>query len=279
MPKYAVLDKVTIISQIMPHLPLAKRGFVSKYDLVEIVNAILYKLKTGLQWEFLPVGELFSGEEKPSYRTVFHHYRKWCVAGVWQGMFSTIVSRHKEILDLSLSHIDGSHTPVARGGEAVEYQGRKKRKTTNALYLTDNRGIPLAMAEPQEGNHDDVFEIGQRMDEIVCQLNASGIEADGLFSNADAGFDARSFRVALARHGINANVCPNPRRGEPTEDYLFDPEMYRERWKIERTNAWMGGCRSVRTRFDITVSSWKGWNFLAFIVIFLKKLHKSEKFR
>lgn len=48
--------------------------------------------------------------------------------------------------------------------------------------------------------------------------------------------------------------------------------MYKERWKIERTNAWIDGFKNVLVRFDTTVSSWKGWNFLAFIVIFLKKI-------
>lgn len=278
MPKYAVLDKVTIKSEIMPYLTVAKRGYTCKFDLVNIVNAILFKLKTGLQWEFLPIEHLFDGE-KPSYKTVFYHYRKWCKIGVWQGAFASIVKKYKHILDLSVSHIDGSHTPAARGGEAVEYQGRKKRNTTNALYFTDNQGIPLAMSEPQKGNHDDVYEIEPRVDELVSQLKDCGLEIDGLFNDADAGFDAKSFRMALAKHGIIANVCPNPRRGEPTEDYLFDPEMYKERWKIERTNAWMDGFRSIRTRFDTTVSSWKGWNYLAFIVVFLKNFHKSKKFR
>lgn len=132
----------------MPHLTVAKRGYVSKFDLVEIINAILYKLKTGLQWG-LPIAELLSGEDKPSYKTVFYRYRKWCMAGAWQDYFAAIVNKHKHILDLSVSHIDGSHTPAIRGGECVEYQGRKRRKTTKALYFIDNQGIPLAMSEPQ----------------------------------------------------------------------------------------------------------------------------------
>lgn len=60
----------------MPHLPVAKRGYVSKFGLVEIVNVILYKLKTGLPWEFLPIAELFSGTDKSSCQTVFHHICK-----------------------------------------------------------------------------------------------------------------------------------------------------------------------------------------------------------
>ena len=276
MPEYAVLDKDTIKSEIMPYLSIAKRGFTSKFDLVEIVNAILYKLKSGCQWRLLPIGHLFSGEA-PSWNTVFYHYRKWSVNEEWQKIYSGILNRDKSRLDLSLSHIDGSHTPAYRGGEEVEYQGRKKRCTTNALFLSDNQGIPLAMAEPQAGNHADLFEIEDRIDEIVCQLSAAGISVDGLFCNLDAGFDAKELRSALISYGMIPNVCPNPRNGgENTREWLYDEEMYKHRWKIERTNAWMDGFKAVLTRFDTTISSWKGWNFLAFIVIFLKKFYKSN---
>ncbi len=276
MPEYAVLDKDIINLEIMPCLSVAKRGYVSQFDLVEIINAILYKLKTGCQWRLLPLGHLFSGE-RPSWNTVFSHYRKWSVNNEWQRVYANILNKYKNCLDLSLSHIDGSHTPAYRGGEKVEYQGRKKRNTTNALFLTDNQGLPLAMSEPQSGNHADLYEIEDRINEIVGQLADADIQADGLFCDLDAGFDGKELRCALDHHGIISNVCPNPRNGgEPVEDRLFDEEMYKERWKIERTNAWMDGFKAVLTRFDTTISSWKGWNFLAFIVIFLKKFHKSN---
>lgn len=260
----------------MPYLWIAKRGYSSKFDLVEVINAILYKLKSGCQWRLLPIGHLFSGEG-PSWKTVFHHYRKWCKKEEWQKIYSRILSRYKNRLDLSLSHIDGSHTPVYRGGEKAEYQGRKKRCTTNALFLSDNQGIPLAMSEPQAGNHADLYETDERIDEIAGQLLDANIAVDGLFCDLDAGFDGKDLRSVLISHGIIPNVCPNPRNGgESKEDWLYDEEMYKERWKIERTNAWMDGFKAVLNRFDTTVSSWKGWNFLAFIVIFLKKFHKSN---
>lgn len=276
MPEYAVLDKDTIKTEIMPYLSVAKRGYSSKFDLIEVVNAILYKLKSGCQWRLLPIGHLFSGEG-PSWNAVFHHYRKWCKKEDWQKIYTRILRRDKSKLDLSLSHIDASHTPVYRGGEKTEYQGRKKRCTTNALFLSDNQGIPLAMSEPQAGNHADLYEIDERIDEIVSQMLDAEIAVDGLFCDLDAGFDGKELRSALISHGIIPNVCPNPRNGgESKEDWLYDEEMYKERWKIERTNAWMDGFKAVLNRFDTTVSSWKGWNFLAFIVIFLKKFHKSN---
>ena len=79
-PMYAVLDKDTIKNEILPHLSVAKRGFQSKSSLIEVINAILYKLKTGCQWEYLPVKELFSGKVL-KYGAVFHHYNKWSKKG------------------------------------------------------------------------------------------------------------------------------------------------------------------------------------------------------
>lgn len=44
--------------EVVPYLPTTKRGFKPKVPLHEIINAILYKLKTGIQWEYLPIESL-----------------------------------------------------------------------------------------------------------------------------------------------------------------------------------------------------------------------------
>ncbi|MFB9056788.1 IS5 family transposase, partial [Mariniflexile ostreae] len=53
---------------------------------------------------------------------------------------------------------------------------------------------------------------------------------------------------------------------------------YKERYAIERTNAWMDSYRSLLNRFDTTIASWLGFNYLSFMAIFLKKM-KSKKFK
>lgn len=155
---YTVLDKYTIEMEIIPYLPKTKRGFPPTVPLVEIVNAILYKLKTGVQWYQLPVKALF--EDSPlSWNAVYYHYRKWCLSDTLKECWINFLRVHRQELDLSSVDLDGSHTPAIRGGADVEYQGRKKRKTTNALYLSDRQGIPLAMSEPMAGNHNDLYNI------------------------------------------------------------------------------------------------------------------------
>ena len=50
---YEVLDKDTIKFEILPHLSVAKRGYVTKSDLLEVIQCILYKLKTGCLWDIM----------------------------------------------------------------------------------------------------------------------------------------------------------------------------------------------------------------------------------
>ena len=273
---YSVLDKDTIEMEIIPHLPASQRGFAPTVPLVEIINSILYKLKTGVQWRQLPVKALF--EQRPlSWQSVYYHYRKWCLNDTWKHCWVKFLSKHREKIDLSSADLDGSHTPAIRGGQQVEYQGRKRRKTTNALYLTDRQGLPLSMSDPIAGNHNDLYNIEVQFEVVTQTLEAADIGVNGLFINADAGFDSKDFRKSCNKKHINANICHNKRNADTDSDDYFDQELYDLRFAIERTNAWMDSYRSLLNRFDTTIESWKGFNFLAFIVIALKKFKKKVK--
>jgi len=274
---YTVLSKDTIEMEIVALIPKSKRGFAPTVPLVEIVNAILYKLKTGVQWNQLPVKALFE-QKVLTWNSVYYHYRKWCLSDTLKHSWINFLNRHKQELDLSSVDLDGSHTPAIRGGKAVDYQGRKKRKTTNALYLTDRQGLPLAMSEPVSGNHNDLHDIEVQFEVVTATLEQADISVEGLFLNADAGFDSKNFRDSCDKKEINANVCFNKRNGntQDREEY-FDQDLYDERYAVERTNAWMDSFRSLLNRFDTTTESWKGFNYLAFFVIAIKKFEKPKK--
>ena len=144
---YEVLVKDTIKFEILPHLSVAKRGHVSKSDLLEVIQRILYKLKTGCQWHILPVSSVFT-RRVLHYKTVYGHFRKWLRNGEWEKVWDIVLKRYKSFLDMSSVDLDASPTTALRGGECSGYQGRKKRKTTNAIYVTDSQRIPLAMSTP-----------------------------------------------------------------------------------------------------------------------------------
>lgn len=274
-PMYAVLDKDTIKNEILPHLSVAKRGFISKSSLIEVINAILYKLKTGCQWAYLPVKELFSGKVL-KYGAVFHHYNKWSKKGEWKSLWLRLLDKHRSELDLSSVELDGSHTPAIRGGEAVGYQGRKKRRTTNALYLTDRKGQPIAMSSPKSGEHHDTHDIVNVMRNMMDDMIKANIRIDGLFLNADAGFDCVPLRSLLESQGVVANICVNRRNGTTNENRILDEVLYRERYSIERTNAWIDSYRTILNRFDTTLRNWESWNYIVFAVIMLRKSKKRK---
>lgn len=219
----------------------------------------------------LPVDSLFS-KNALHYKSVFYHYRKWCKTGAWKDCWIGFLSKNKSKIDLSSADLDGSHTTSLRGGEQVGYQGRKKRKTTNSLYLTDRQGLPLSISRPVSGNHHDLYDIENQLEEMITDLQKSEVSVDGLFLNADAGFDSQNFRNKCEQHGIIPNVDLNKRSAEKDHDHLLDTELYKERYAIERTNAWMDSFRSILNRFDFTVSSWLGFNYIAFLIIAIKKI-------
>ena len=66
----------------------------------------------------------------------------------------------------------------------------------------------------------------------------------------------------------------NKRNGDTDRDEYFVQLLYSERYKIERTNAWMDSFRSLLNGFDTTIASWLGFNYLALIIIALKRFNK-----
>ena len=68
---------------LAPLIPVAKPGGRPRTtDMREVVNAIFYVLQGGCQWRMLP-------KEFPPHQTVYHHFRTWRCAGVWERMHDT----------------------------------------------------------------------------------------------------------------------------------------------------------------------------------------------
>lgn len=112
---------------------------------------------------------------------------------------------------------------------------------------------------------------------VTGTLEDVDITVEGLFLNADARFDAESFRQACQLKEINTNICFNKRNGGKDRNEYFDKELYNERFAVEPTKAWMDSFRSLPNGFDTTTASWIGFNLLAFMVIALIKFKKANK--
>lgn len=278
-----ILSKSTIEKWIIPNLTVGERGFEPTVPVIEIVECIFHRLKTGCQWRELPTKQFFSGKVL-GWNAVYYHFNQWSKDGCWSKIWINILKENKHHLDLSSAEFDGSHTPVKNGGDAVGYQGRKACKTTNTLFVSDSQGIMLAMSTPQEGQHHDLFEIQSLFDEICTILKKADISLEGLFLNADPGFDSDSFQEACQKENIILNVKPNPRNStnqetelSPIGTVIFDELLYEDRTVIEHANAWIDGFKALLVRFEFSVRNWMSLHFIAFSVIFLRKINKKKK--
>lgn len=272
-----IIDKDTIMEYILPHLSTGKRGFKPRVCLVEVVQAIFYRLKTGCQWRELPVGHFIT--QRSCWQHVFYYFNKWSKDGSWQLVWVSLLRNHHRYLDLSCVQLDGSHTPAKRGGEAVGYQGRKSAKTSNSLFLCDNSGQMLSMGTPQEGQHHDLYQIKELFSTMCGLLENAGISMKGVFLNADPGFDGEELRQYCSASEIEANIKTNPRNGETetTEYRYFDVELYRRRTVIEHANAWLDSFKTLLVRYETSVRNWVSLHWMAFSVLFLRKIKKSKK--
>ena len=102
-------------SLIAAHLPTHRpspKGGRPRIDDRAALTGILFVLKTGIPWEYLP-RELGCG----SGMTCWRRLRDWNAAGVWEQLHQAMLVRLREHdqIDWSRASIDGSSVPSPRG--------------------------------------------------------------------------------------------------------------------------------------------------------------------
>ncbi len=141
------------------------------------------------------------------------------------------------------------------------------------LLLTDSQGIRLAVSRPMAGNHHDAYKLNEHFNDMLQKLEKSCVPTQGLFLNADAGFDTREFRKLCSSREIIANIVENGRKSKSKQGkYIFDRLLYKYRFVIERINAWLDAFKAILVRFETKDETWKSLWLLAFTVILLRKL-------
>src|SRR5690348_11667514 len=60
-------------------------GRIAEIDRREIINAILYVSRSGVQWRMLP-------HDLPNWSTVYHYYWVWYKSGVWQHLLAVLTT-------------------------------------------------------------------------------------------------------------------------------------------------------------------------------------------
>jgi transposase len=133
--------------------------------------------------------------------------------------------------------------------------------------LTDNNGIPLAVGVSAASTHDSML-LEPMVDAVVPILGPRGRPGRPRRRpaklHADKGYDYPRCRTALRRRGITPRIA---RRGIESTTRLG-----RHRWRVERTMAWLLGCRRLQVRYERMTSGVSAFLHLACALICARNL-------
>ena len=80
-------DEWSLLVELLPESNPKLRGRPTKYSRRDIVDGILYVIRSGAGWRMMP-------NDLPNWKTCYHYFRIWAKQGVWEKV-------HDQIRDLA----------------------------------------------------------------------------------------------------------------------------------------------------------------------------------
>lgn len=153
----------------------------------------------------------------------------------------------------------------------------KKGKGTKLMLVTDTQGTPIGFllesASPAEVKLAPATLATVRVKSRQGQLRTRPRQLV-----ADRAYDSRTFRESLRKRGIKVCIPTRHRpknwrkkRGRPR---VLDKAAYKNRYKIERTFAWMGNFRRLLIRWEHLLCVYSGFCFFALALLSINTLLK-----
>jgi transposase len=176
-------------------------------------------------------------------------------------------------LDWSIAFLDGLFAPAKKGGDKVGVT--KKGKGTKWMLVVDGNGLPLGLHLDSAGRAE-VRLAEQALDTISVARPRGRPRQRPEKLVADRGYDSRAFRRALRHRGIRMCIPPKrrparwrPKRGRPV---LARRDEYRQRYKVERSFAWLGNFRRLLIRWEHLSGVYRSFFTVAVLVVCLRRV-------
>ncbi len=143
------------VEPLVPRPPSRAKGGKPRTPDREVFSAIVYVLRTGIQWNALP-------REIGASSTVHDRFQEWVREGFFERLHEAGLMEYDELagIEWEWQSVDGAmgKAPLVPKGDTGGAAGpnptdRGKRGTKRSL-LTDGKGIPLAVAIDGANRHD-----------------------------------------------------------------------------------------------------------------------------
>jgi transposase len=260
---------------ILPYLTLPKRGPKCKIGYRAVFNFIIWVLYTGAQWKMIPIEKDENGKSIIHYTQIYRNFARWSDDGSLEQAFIASVKYllDEKKLDLSVLHGDGTNTIAKKGGDFIGYSGHKHQTGEKIIAIIDNNGYVIAPMAAAPVNESDMVLLHPTFKYLKIVLLALGLTIAGAIFNLDAGFDSKRNRRLVYRFGMKPNIKENPRNrihAKRGAKRFFDSEIYKLRFRMERTFAWEDKFRRILIRFEFIHQRHMAFHFIAFTLINLR---------
>ena len=251
------------VQPVLPPVPPRPKGGRPRMPDRAAFAAILYVLRTGIQWNALP-------RELGASSTVHDRFQTWERAGVFRQVWAAGLTEYDELqgIDWTWQAVDGVMTKAPFGGAATGPNPTDRGKAgVKRSLLTDGAGIPLAVVVDGANRHDMKL-LAATLDGLVIARPVPPDDAPPHLC-LDKGYDYDSVRTEAAARGYSVHL--RSRRDE-AQDKVRHPGGQARRWVVERTHSWLHRARRLLVRWEKKVENYQAFIHLACAQLIVNKL-------
>ena len=208
----------------------------------DALNAILFVLRTGCQWNALDATGICSCS------SAYRRFREWTEAGVFLECWRQGLIEYDGIKGVEWEWLaaDGAMTKVPLGGErsGPNPTDRVKQGTKRSL-LCEGEGVPIGLAIAGANVND--FKLLARTIASIPIARPQPTERRPQGLCLDKGYDFREVYELAAEFGFTAHIHA---RGDEARRLKHEAGYRARRWVVERTHSWLNRFRRLLVRWE-----------------------------